>query len=101
MAEWIALVSFNDKGDGAGFWQADLFHGDYAETPETFFTLPSEGTRAQAVEQAHAKWPKAEVRIEEACIECGGAGEYEEDDGPEPCSMCDGSGLYVTIWSGK
>ena len=83
------------------FWQGDLFHGDEATEPETFFTLGKDGTRVAAVDRAHEKWPLAEIRIEDECIECGGSGEYDDGDGPEPCSMCDGDGKYVTLWSGR
>lgn len=99
MAEWIAVVSYNTEGDGGGFWQGDLFHGEYAEVPEAFFTLAHLGTRAQAVDRAHAKWPLAEIRIEDDCIECEGRGVvYDEDE--EDCPMCSGEGTCCTVWSG-
>lgn len=101
MSEWIAVVSYNTEGDGGGFWQGDLFHGEYAEEPEAFFTLPHRGTRAQAVDRAHEKWPLAEIRIEDDCMECKGSGVLDDfaDDGE--CPECDGEGIVVAVWSGK
>ena len=97
----IAIVSYNDKGDGAGFWQADLFASETAEEPETFFTMKAHETRGQTVEKAKARWPDAVIRIEDDCIECDGAGECDDGYGPEPCSMCDGDGTMLCDWWGE
>lgn len=101
MAEWIALVSFNDKGDGAGFWQADLFHGEYAEEPETFFTMKTGDTKSATIDKARSKWPRAEIHVEDTCVQCDGCGEIDDGDGLEDCGMCGGEGKHSAVWSGR
>ena len=61
MAEWIAQISRHEKG----FWQADLFHGDYAEEPETFFTSAMGASMGDCIAKAKIKWPLAEIRVVE------------------------------------
>lgn len=57
--EFVAQVSWNEKG----FWQADLFHGEYAEEPETFFTLKRGQTKEDAIARAKEKWPLAVLQV--------------------------------------
>jgi hypothetical protein len=82
------IVSWNEKG----FWDAQRFVDD---EPEEWFSMPRDADRTATVERARAKWPNLPIRIEDKCPECGGSGEYDDGDGPEPCSMCDGEGVVV------
>lgn len=82
---------------GSGAWGAQRLGAE----PEEWFMLGADGTREEAVERASAKWPGLEMYIEDVCMECGGLGEIDDGDGPEPCAMCDGEGVYCAVWSGR
>ena len=60
-SEWIAQISYHEKG----FWQGDLFWGEYSEEPESFFTLTTKGSKEEAIARAKEKWPLAEIRVVE------------------------------------
>jgi len=75
MAEWVAQVSWNENG----FWQGDLFWGEWADTPETFFTLKRGQTKEDAIAKAGEKWPLAELRVVADEIEDGADDVYRGD----------------------
>lgn len=78
-------------------WGAQRFMGD---TPEDLFVLSSGSTAEEAISKAQERWPDRAIFVEDTCMECGGSGEYDDGDGPEPCEVCDGSGMVKAEYHG-
>lgn len=91
--EYVAVGRVNGKG----LWTAQRV----ADEPEEWFTVAAGEGRKEAIERAAAKWPDLPMYVEDDCIECGGLGELDDGDGPDPCPTCDGSGVVSAVWSGR
>jgi hypothetical protein len=78
-------------------WGAQRFMGD---SPEDLFVLSAGSSAEDAIAKSKELWPDRAIIVEDTCMECGGSGEYDDGDGPQPCEVCDGSGMVEAEYHG-